>query len=1136
MAMAFESPGHLERRIAANMAADVSSDSSLGISRKGRSIASLSMSTTFEDENQSYMADYVRTNMQTPNVRVQEQIRKSRTPRSTRKLAEIINSSSTSSSTSKSDVKSSTLKVIQRTPARSEVSFTTESSTNDLLVSNQAALRPNSSFPGIGAAQTSLSANLRVDGKKLHMYLNKVNEGLQQENVQLTEERDSIKLEFERALLDNERLRKQIDLRNSTPSTTPMGSPNVGRNSEEMDELQREVDLLKREVAQQESIIDRLSNDRSEKSADQMSLVEREHLRERICELESDLQQERDARQDDEDHYSIEMKAAVDESKRLKKQLEDERSTAQTKMDRIRTELERVKKDESGPDNEVADLREDLRMAEARLDEYSEKIRELESEIEELQESRNDMEAELEEYDRLREEYDLLVKDFNDREAESETKQEELNAANDKISDLEIIVSEKENDRLTLELKLSQAKESGELQQLKEKIVLLETTLAMTREAAAATKGSPSFSKFGKGGVSEGDITPLHPNVAALRKPVDTPKSPPVLAELSNASWMQSEATLGENDLKREISVLRHEHEAARNAVDEMLGNLQDANVFKDLVKANEKVKALEDQLLQMQKSEERVMRRLEKLRCKSCKAHVSLPADLDKSQNMSMNSSVGETSSLGRSVRLTYQQNEQVVEKVNQELKVLKERWALDINRIDEKSKALDAEKKELLKEKEQWNKNRQETKERVMKMHANTLHDLGRARRMIGAFGADLQQESARFKALKLNRSEMDQESSDVERELERTRVQIESINTELKNKFAVFERLNEELRETSIVDDSLAMHVHSLQVKVDGFAQVVERLRSERTSILQERQELYNRRQQNQQKQLSTHEELRTTQEALLAHQRQIDEQVETIERLHSELRKQNGSSEKVQNERDQVYEQRREILDDVAGLETMLKKVCEQSRQFGIELEDLRGRRNQTAKQSTQAIDRQVHEELEATRNRYEKRLTRLSEEYGTLQHAATSRHQSECRGLLLQIRYEKAKFMRESDLRADLIHQKKYLLGLVGGLELSEEATVRFLADLEKSRGEIQSRLKKQENRSTNNQQSEALKKFKSVTFAILAICRAKKMAENWQISLQIKSSLRQAHSMAKKARLSAESEMPASANVKTVKG
>ena len=291
MAM-FESPGHLERRIAANMAADVSSDSSLGISRKGRSIASLSMSTTFDEENRSYMAEYMRANIQTPNVRVQEQVRRSKTPRSTRKLAEIINSSSNSSSTSKSDIKSSAIKVIQRTPAKSEASFSTESSTNDLLISHQAALRPNSSFPGIGAAQTSLSANVRIDGKKLHGLLNKINEGLEQENVQLTEERDSLKVEFERALLDNERLRKQIDLKSSIPSTTPMGSPNVGKYSEEVNDLQREVSLLKKELEQQESVNERL---RSDKGFEQTSIVEREHLRERISELESDLQQERNA-------------------------------------------------------------------------------------------------------------------------------------------------------------------------------------------------------------------------------------------------------------------------------------------------------------------------------------------------------------------------------------------------------------------------------------------------------------------------------------------------------------------------------------------------------------------------------------------------------------------------------------------------------------------------------------------------------------------------------------------------------------------------------------------------------------------------------------------------------------------------
>lgn len=1136
MAMAFESPGHLERRIAANMAADVSSDSSLGISRKGRSIASLSMSTTFEeDENRSYMADYMRTNMETPNLRVQEHLRRAKTPRTTRKLAEIVNSSSASSSTSKSDVKSSTVKAIERTPAKSEASFVTESSTNDLLISQQAALRPNSSFPGFGANQNGMAANVQIDDKRLHSLLHKMNEKLEEENVELTEAKNSLQIEFERALLDNERLRKQIGLKNSIPSTTPIGSPNVGRTSEEADELQREVNLLKRELSQQESIIERMSRERSDQRADEDSM---DHLRERISELESELKQERNARQDDEDHYKLESEAAIDEAKRLKKQLEEERTTAQTKMDRIRTELERAKKEDSHIGNEEIDaLSEDLRLAEARLDEYSEKIRELESENNELQERESDMVAELEEYDRLREEHEILIKGYNERESEIEKIQDELNAANDKVSDLEIIVSEKENDRLTLELKLSQAKESGELHRLREKVLLLETTLEMTREAAAARE-VPAFSEAKKGRLSEGDITPIHPNVAALRKPIDTPNSPPVLAELSNASWMQSQATLGENAIKREMSMLRHEYDAARKVVDDKIERLQEANVFQDLVKANEEIGKLENKISEMQSKEDRIQRRLEKLQCKSCKTRISMPTDLDESRSMSMNNSIGETSSLRSSVHSSYQQNGEILRKVTDELNELKDHWAIDIERIEKKARDLDAERNEILKEREQMQKHRQGTKDRVSKMQIATIQGLGKARRMIETFSAEIQTESARFKSMKDNRNAMDQESFDLEQELERTRVQYEKIERELKNKIAVYEKLDAETKDRSTIDDSLAMHVYTLQVNTEGFAQEVERLRFERILILQERQKLYERRQQHQQKLLNTSEELRMAKETMQAHQAHIDDQVNKIERLHEDLRKKNVSLERVQSERDQVYEQRCEIVEDVAQLEDVLKKVREESLRFGLELDDLREKRMQNSRQSTYAIDRQQHKrEIEAIRNRYEKSLTQLLEENDDRKRLDASRHQSECRGLLLQIRYEKAKYMRESDLRADLIHQKKYLLGLVGGLELNEEATVRFLADLEKSRGVYQSRLKMQQfqRKAGYDYHSVGLKKFKSAAFAVVAICRAKKMAENWQISLQIKSSLRQAHSLAKKARLSEEAGMPAPAAVKTVK-
>jgi myosin protein heavy chain len=44
------------------------------------------------------------------------------------------------------------------------------------------------------------------------------------------------------------------------------------------------------------------------------------------------------------------------------------------------------------------------------------------------------------------------------------------------------------------------------------------------------------------------------------------------------------------------------------------------------------------------------------------------------------------------------------------------------------------------------------------------------------------------------------------------------------------------------------------------------------------------------------------------------------------------------------------------------------------------------------------------------------------------------HKEECKGLVVQIRYLKAKFTRESTLRDDLVYQKHYLLVLLSNFE------------------------------------------------------------------------------------------------------
>lgn len=63
------------------------------------------------------------------------------------------------------------------------------------------------------------------------------------------------------------------------------------------------------------------------------------------------------------------------------------------------------------------------------------------------------------------------------------------------------------------------------------------------------------------------------------------------------------------------------------------------------------------------------------------------------------------------------------------------------------------------------------------------------------------------------------------------------------------------------------------------------------------------------------------------------------------------------------------------------------------------------------------------------------LTHESRNDGQL-FALKDRHKQECKGLIVQIRYLKAKYTRESTMRSDLGFQKHYLLVLLSKFESS----------------------------------------------------------------------------------------------------
>jgi chromosome segregation ATPase len=921
------------------------------------------------------------------------------------------------------------------------------SSTNDLTLPTKFAMRANTSLPGVEEVEMGSAGNARVDPKRLQHLLHKINGQLEAEVAELRSDKEELQVQYERALLDCERLRKQAELRQR--STTPPTEPSadailVKRLQGDIAELRRSNEILRSSV------------DQAEKS--------------RLSQLEADLQAERDARNEDEEMYRIEVQALTDDRERLKRQLEDDRAAARAEISRIKATTAQQQNQGNAAGDVSSTMQADI--------EYYEQV------IYELRQTNAQMSDAFGEREALREDYEALDNEYQQTKSDLEQMRDELNEAKDKIADLEIALSERENEIIKLDFKLSNQSSSSDLRKAKEQIVMLETTLAMTREAAAKEAQKVIDSSITSLGNVRHGATPVHPSIAALRKPIDTPRSPPA-NELSSASWMHSLETFGEAAIKRDLSGVRHDLEDAKREVDERIAKLGQQGLFKQLVDAQETIKQLEDELYEMRAEN------------KHGPSLARTGSNKDRSAQYDVSS---ERSILARSTA-SVSHNKSVIQGVKGELESLKRAWAKDVKDFQAEREALEEEKEGVRRTQRELNAKRAETKERARKQQADTLASLSKARRLVSELERGMNEDAANFQSYRGLDDDAHRELDTLAFDLQRTKARMEEIDREFHSKRSTFERLEHEIQERSHIDESLAMNVQGLHLDTARFSHEMQRLREERQALLQEREKLFARRAESHQQRLNAQEELRMAREALLAHQRQLDEQVETIESLHDHLSHQTKALDGVQADRDRLYDQRREILVDVAQLEADLRRVRDESKRFGADLDGLqkiRGIRSVAERQQQEQESRpNVHAE------NVEMHIIQLAKEQAKREQRSTEKHQADCRGLLLQIRYEKARYMRESDLRQDLVHQKQYLLGIVGGLRMSEKATAKFVADL---------RLSRQHN---SNSPSTPLQKFRAASYAVMAVCRARRMADNWRCTVEIKRALRRAHAEAK---------------------
>jgi DNA repair exonuclease SbcCD ATPase subunit len=175
------------------------------------------------------------------------------------------------------------------------------------------------------------------------------------------------------------------------------------------------------------------------------------------------------------------------------------------------------------------------------------------------------------------------------------------------------------------------------------------------------------------------------------------------------------------------------------------------------------------------------------------------------------------------------------------------------------------------------------------------------------------------------------------------------------------------------------------------------------------------------------------------------------------------------QRVEGEKDRISAEKSNIARTVAVLEADLRRVKKDAEAFGRDLKSLRAEKEkqetrhrdelsklERTRKQTQTQIRLLNEQLDSQREKTSHAREDLKNhvcatyvdtlfEYFHSDFASLAsdelpvsalkiQHNKECKGLIVQIRYLKAKFTRESSLRCDLVYQKKYLLVLLSRFE------------------------------------------------------------------------------------------------------
>ncbi|KAF8159408.1 hypothetical protein B0H34DRAFT_703324 [Crassisporium funariophilum] len=602
--------------------------------------------------------------------------------------------------------------------------------------------------------------------------------------------------------------------------------------------------------------------------------------------------------------------------------------------------------------------------------------------------------------------------------------------------------------------------------------------------------------------INTSGISPIHRQVLSMS--IRAPRTPG--GPLRDISWLNnttSDPTV--SPLVAEIHRLQSELDRANESIDDKLDKLEDTGMgivglTKKLEDARTKIVSLEDEIARLRRREDRRVRRLARARCQKCCIKLDLKyltQPDESSMEVTKDNLPHEPPTPPTRTSEALKAN---LQSVNSHLDGLKKEWE------DEKKKLL-GEKAILenaanrlngqIKATKDETRKHAETTRAGEKVRANAQNELEKARSTIAVLETELSSERSRLRTMITEQDRMQREKKQILTGLQRTESDMDDVKQQLQRFKKENHDLEKELRENVNIEQKARL----LETRVVENADTIEQLRQERSLLAADHKELQRKFAEITETANNLRNEYVTHSNSHDNRRHELDLHVLEIDELRRALDDRATDLQRVEQEKEKIAHEKSDVARTVATLEADLRRVRRDAEGFGRDLKALRTEKDklesknkdeiskaERSKKQTQTQLRLLNEQLEAQKEKTGRAREELKNHVCAADERQISKmklqHNKECKGLIVQIRYLKAKFTRETVFRSDLVYQKQYLLVLLAQFEKSERsifvsiARIGFAVALPPPRRKV--------------------RKLKSVALMVVFLSRVKRSSGTWR--------------------------------------